>query len=90
MKAIVTVLGADKPGIIANISQVLYKANANIIDLSQTVMSGEIFVMNMQVDLTNASMPFDKLGQELNDCGKNMGLDVRLQRQEIFDIMYRV
>ena len=90
MKAIVTVLGADKPGIIANISQVLYNANANILDLSQTVMSGEVFVMNMQIDMENSNMSFDKLGQELNACGKNMGLDVRLQRQEIFDIMYRV
>ena len=90
MKAIVTVLGADKPGIIANISQVLYNANANILDLSQTVMSGEVFVMNMQIDIDNSTMSFDKLGQELSACGKKMGLDVRLQRQEIFDIMYRV
>ena len=90
MKAIVTVLGADKPGIIAGISGVLFKANANILDLSQTVMTGGVFVMNMQIDISAINVSFDALNTSLRKCGDDMGLDVRLQRQEIFDVMYRV
>jgi len=90
MKAIITVIGADKPGIIAGISHELFLANANILDLSQTVMTGGIFVMNMQIDIEKMSLSFDELASALSVCGEKLGLDVRLQRQEIFDIMYRV
>ena len=90
MKAIITVFGADKPGIIAKISNALYKANANIMDLSQTVMTGDVFVMNMQADLEKMNCTFDELNAALKECGKELGLEVTLQRQEIFDVMYRV
>ena len=90
MKAIVTVIGADRPGIIAGISKELLLANANILDLSQTVMTGNIFVMNMQIDIEKMTVSFDELASALKKCGDELALDVRLQRQEIFDVMYRV
>lgn len=90
MKAIITVFGADKPGIIAKVSNALYEANVNILDLSQTVMTGDVFVMNMQVDLEKMTGTFDELNASLEACGKELGLEVKLQRQEIFDVMYRV
>ena len=90
MKAIITVTGADKPGIIAKISNELYKANANILDVSQTIMTGDVFVMNMQVDLGNMNCSFEELQSSLKKSGEEMQLDVKLQRQEIFERMYRV
>ena len=90
MKAIITVFGADKPGITAKVSNALYEANVNILDLSQTVMTGDVFVMNMQVDMEKMNCTFDELNASLEACGKELGLEVKLQRQEIFDVMYRV
>ena len=90
MKAIITVIGKDKPGIIAGISHELLLANANILDMSQTVMSGNIFVMNMQIDIEGMKVSFDELASALENCGKELALDIRLQRQEIFDVMYHV
>ena len=86
-KAVVTVLGKDTRGIIAKVSGVLFQNDANILDISQTVLSG-MFSMVMIVDLGEGD--FQTLAEELNVLGKEMGLQIRIQRSEIFDAMHRI
>ncbi len=89
MKAIVTVLGADKPGIIAEISGCLYRYNINILDITQTILSG-YFTMVMMVDLSGMTCGFDEITGALNALGEKLGLEIRMQRSEIFDAMHRL
>ena len=65
MRAIVSVLGQDKPGIIAHISHALYEANANILDITQTVLRDEVFAMTMLVDLAAMKVSFEQLKEQL-------------------------
>ena len=89
MKAIVTVIGKDKSGIIAEVCTLLANAKVNILDISQTVMQ-EYFTMTMLVDLEKSTKSVTEISQELEDLGKTMGLVIRTQREDIFDLMYRV
>ena len=89
MKAIVTVLGTDKPGIIAEISGCLYRYNINILDITQTILSG-YFTMVMMVDLSAMTCGFDEITGALTALGEKLGLEIRMQRSEIFDAMHRL
>ena len=89
MKAIVTVVGKDRIGIIASVCTLLAQYQVNILDISQTVMQG-YFTMMMMVDVTNATCPMAELAQKFDEKGKEMGLSIRLQRAEIFKAMHRV
>ena len=89
MKAIVTVLGRDRVGIIASVCALLSEYNINILDISQTLMQG-YFTMIMLVDLAECEMPFDMLSQHLRSVGEAHGLAVHVQRQDIFDAMHRI
>ena len=89
MKAIVTVVGQDRVGIIASVCAKLAGYNVNVLDISQTVMQG-YFTMIMLVDLAECEMPFDMLSQHLRSVGEARGLAVHVQRQDIFDAMHRI
>ena len=89
MKAIVTVAGKDQVGIIAGVCIKLADYNVNVLDISQTVMQG-YFTMMMVVDVSGANCPMAELAQKLDEKGKEMGLSIRLQREEIFKAMHRV
>ena len=89
MNAIVTVIGQDKVGIIASICALLAENNVNILDISQTILQGS-FTMVMAVDIGAATAPFGELSAALADLGTEMGLSIRIQRQEIFDAMHRI
>ncbi len=89
MKAIVTVVGKDKVGIIAGVCAQLASFNVNVLDISQTVMQG-YFTMMMAVDVSAATLPLADLAQQLDEKGKEMGLSIRLQREDIFEAMHRV
>lgn len=89
MKAIVTVVGKDAVGIIAAVCVELAKHNVNVLDISQTVMQG-FFTMMMAVDVSACPIPLAELVKELEEKGKEMGLSIRLQRQDIFDAMHKV
>ena len=89
MKAILTVIGCDRSGIIARTSMLLYKHDANIEDLTQTVLSG-YFTMVMLIDLSAMTISFEELQAELNALGAEMGVEIRMQRREIFDAMHRL
>ena len=86
-RAVVTVLGNDTVGIIARVSAVLARHDANILDISQTVLSG-MFNMIMIVDLRDSD--FATLADDLSLLGGELGLQIRIQRSEIFDAMHRV
>ncbi|MBO5570054.1 MAG: ACT domain-containing protein [Clostridia bacterium] len=86
-RAVVTVLGNDTVGIIARVSAVLARHDANILDISQTVLSG-MFNMIMIVDLRGSD--FATLADDLSSLGGELGLQIRIQRSEIFDAMHRV
>ena len=89
MKAIVTVIGEDRVGIIAGVCVDLATFNVNVLDINQTVMQG-YFTMMMVVDVSNATLPVAELAQKLEEKGKQEGLSIRLQREEIFQAMHRV
>ena len=89
MKAIVTVVGKDRVGIIASVCQQLASFNVNVLDISQTVMQG-YFTMMMVVDTSAANLPMAELVTQLEDKGREMGLSIRLQREDIFEAMHRV
>lgn len=89
MKGIITVVGKDSVGIIAAICTYLSKEKINILDISQTIVSG-YFNMMMVVDLSTCSHKFSEVVDELKKCGEEMGVDVRLQREDIFNSMHRI
>lgn len=89
MNAIVTVVGQDRVGIIAAICNKLANFNINILDISQTILQGS-FTMVMVVDLGAASAAFGDVSAALEQLGGEMGLSIRIQRQEIFDAMHRI
>ena len=89
MNAIVTVIGEDRVGIIAAVCGRLAELNVNILDISQTILKGN-FTMVMAVDAGKANVGFDQLGESLAALGVEMGLTIRVQREEIFDAMHRI
>ena len=89
MRAIVTVVGKDQVGIIAAVCNKLAQYNVNVLDISQTVMQG-YFTMMMAVDTSMSDIPFAELAKKLDAKGEEMGMSIRLQREDIFDAMHRV
>ena len=89
MKAIVTVVGKDRVGIIADVCVELASYNINVLDISQTVMQG-YFTMMMAVDVSGCDLPLAELAKRMEEKGKSMSLSIRLQREDIFEAMHRV
>ena len=89
MKAIVTVVGKDRVGIIAEVCVQLASFNINVLDISQTVMQG-YFTMMMAVDTSGCDIPLAELAKRMEEKGKEMNLSIRLQREDIFEVMHRV
>jgi ACT domain-containing protein len=90
MRGIVSVLGKDRPGIIAKVSAALYECNVNILDIDQTVLRGELFAMTMLTDLERMNTSFGALKERLESVSAELGMQIRLQREEIFNSMHRV
>jgi ACT domain-containing protein len=88
-RIIVTVIGADRVGIIAGVTAVLADADANIVDISQTTLR-EFFTMILMADLGQATMPFDELKRRLVAKGEEMGVKVDAQHEDVFKYMHRV
>jgi ACT domain-containing protein len=89
MRSVLTIIVKDKVGIIANVAGVLAENNANILDINQTVMQ-EYFTMIMLVDVSEISIDLVDLKHKLEKIGKEMGLSVRLQREDIFNKMHEI
>ncbi len=88
MKAIVTVLGKDKVGIIAKVSGALSEMDVNVEDISQTVMQ-EYFAMMMMVEVPSSG-DMNKISQRLDELGKSVGVSIRIQHEDIFNAMHRI
>ncbi len=89
MRAVLTVVGKDKTGIIAKISGFLAERKVNILDISQTILE-EYFAMIMLVDITNATVSLAALADECAEMGKTIGMSIHVQHEEIFNAMHSV
>ena len=89
MKAVVTVVGQDKKGIIARVSGALYENDINILDISQTIMQ-DMFTMIMLVDLAESELAVKQLSDKLHIIEEDMELSIHVQREEIFTSMHRI
>ena len=89
MKAVVTVVGKDRVGIIASVCVELANYNVNVLDISQTVMQG-YFTMMMVVEVSACTLPLADLCKAMDAKGQEMGLSIRVQREDIFEAMHRV
>ena len=88
-RTIITVVGKDTKGIIAKVCIFLAENNVNILDISQTSVQ-EYFNMMMIVDMTKMQKPFVEAADELAKLGEGIGVQVKCQREEIFDVMHRI
>ena len=89
MRAIVTVVGKDRVGIIANVCDLLAKYQVNVLDISQTVLQG-YFTMIMMVDATHCELPIAELIKMMKEEGIKQALDIHIQRVDIFNAMHRI
>lgn len=89
MNAIVTVIGKDRVGIIADVCALLAKNQVNVLDISQTVMQ-EYFTMIMMVDVSRSELTFSELVKLLEEEGKGLNLSIRAMREDIFNAMHRI
>ena len=88
-KAIITVVGKDRVGIIAGVCTYLAENQINILDITQTIVKG-FFNMMMVVDVENITKSFVEVAQELEQVGEEIGVSVKIQREEIFLKMHRI
>ncbi|MBR2682856.1 MAG: ACT domain-containing protein [Atopobiaceae bacterium] len=88
-RAIITVLGSDRSGIVAAVAGVLADHDVNILDISQTILQG-IFTMTMLVDLSSSDAEFSVLQSRLDELSHTLGVQITMQREEVFKYMYRL
>lgn len=89
MNAIITVVGSDKVGIIAEVSALLAKHKINIADITQTILSGN-FVMMMMVSLDGADIAIDELRTILGKASEDMGVEINVMAEKVFSSMHRI
>lgn len=89
MKAVITVTGKDSVGIIANVSRVCADQGANILDITQSVLS-EYFAMIMLADIDGLKVPFAEFVDTLGELGRGMGLDIHAMHEDIFNTMHHI
>ena len=89
MRAIVTVIGKDRVGIIADVTALLAQYGVNVLDISQTVLQ-EYFTMIMLVDASQCTVPFADLARTLDEAGTQRDLHIRVMHEDIFNSMHRI
>lgn len=88
-KALISVTGLDATGIIARVATRLSELNINILDITQTILSG-YFTMMMVVDLDGAHLPFEEIDKALQPVRDELQMTIHMQRMDIFDAMHRI
>ena len=88
-RTIITVVGKDTKGIIAKVCTYLAEKDVNILDISQTIVQ-EYFNMMMIVDMGKMNTSFETVADELDELGKSIGVQIKCQREEIFNMMHRI
>jgi len=89
VKAIITVIGHDKVGIIYKVSGILAEAKINILDISQTIMQ-DMFTMIMLVDIKDSSYSMEEITKKLDDAGNELGVSIKIQHEDVFNSMHRI
>lgn len=89
MRAVLTVIGKDKVGIIAGVSQKLATLNINILDVSQTIMDS-YFTMMMVLEISKEKNNLEEIRSELNELGESLGVKISIQNEEIFNVMHKL
>lgn len=91
MKCVISVLGKDRSGVVASIATVLADCGANIDDISQTILGeGRMFSMTMMVTLDPAVADFNAVQERLTAAGEELGMQVIIQREDVFQMMYKI
>lgn len=88
-KAVISILGEDRKGIIANVTRILYEHDVNILDISQTIVSG-LFSMILIADISSEHCSFEGLKNSLAEEGQRLNVQIRVQRSEIFEAMHQI
>ena len=89
VRAVITVVGFDTIGIIARVTTSLAENKINILDISQTIME-DLFTMSMVVDISSATEVFATIRDSLAELGKEIGLDIHTQHEDVFKYMHRI
>ncbi|WP_274953012.1 ACT domain-containing protein [Angelakisella massiliensis] len=89
MKAVITVIGKDMVGILARVSGVCAQANANVIEVTQSVMQ-DLFAMIMLVDISSLSVDFDQFATQVETIGTELSLSAHVMHEDIFNSMHRI
>ena len=90
MRAVITVAGKDRVGIIASVTQSLAQQNVNVLDITQTILPPDFFTMVMLVDAGQCAIPFGELADLMSNLGKDLGLSIHAQREDTFEAMHRI
>ena len=90
MRAVITVAGKDRVGIIAEVTQALAHQNVNVLDITQTLLPPDLFTMVMLVDASQCKVPFGDLADQLAALGNQSGLAIQAQREDTFQAMHRI
>ena len=90
MRAVITVVGTNRVGIIAAVSQELAKQNVDILDITQTILLTDTFTMTLLGDASQSVLPFGDLADRLSQLGKELGLSIHAQREDTFAAMHRI
>ncbi len=88
-RIVITVLGKNRPGIVAAVTRVLGEAGVDIRDITQSIID-DIFTMTMLADIAESTLDFHALSDSLAETGKQIGVEVSLQREDVFNFMYRL
>ena len=89
MRAVVTVIGKDMVGILAKVSAACAQANANVIEVTQSVLQ-DMFAMIMLVDIQNLNLPFDQFAAAVDRIGEEMNLSTHVMHEDIFNSMHHI
>ena len=89
MKTVISVIGKDAVGIIAKVSAVCAECNANIVDITQSVLQ-DMFVMVMLTEISELNGPFNDFSEKMKALGTDRGLDIRVMHEDIFNSMHRI
>lgn len=89
MRAVITVIGKDNVGILAKVSNICAEYNANVTDVTQSVLQ-DMFAMIMMVDISEMNTDFVVLGDKLTELGKTLGLSIHTMHEDIFNSMHRI
>ena len=88
-RIVITVLGKNRAGIVARVARVLGETNVDIRDITQSIIE-DIFTMTMLADMSASPLDFTELQEQLAEAGKEVGVTVQIQREDVFNFMYRL